>query len=285
MTGAGLPWLEVISGAAPLIVSLPHGGTEIPRSVAPQPASPWLATLDTDWHVARLYDFAPTLGATVIRTAISRSVIDVNRDPVGVSLYPGQPTTELCPRTTFDGEALYGTAPPPDAAQVAARREQYYEPYHAALAAEIARLRRRHAAVVVYDAHSIRSRVPRLFEGELPHFNIGTHTGRSCARELTAKVESECCHAPYRRVTDGRFKGGYIIRHYGRPEDGVHAIQMELACRAYLREPGPPLAEGNWPPPYDPDHAADLRGRLRAVLGRCLDFARDAKTLTGRTQR
>lgn len=270
------PWLQVTRGSAPLIVSLPHAGTLLPAPLRPPPVSSWLATLDTDWYVAQLYDFAAALGATVVRTALSRTVIDVNRDPWGASLYPGQPTTDLCPRTTFDGVPLYAPGAALDDAQVAARRAQYHDPYHAALAAEIDRLRERHPTVVLYDAHAIRSRVPRLFDGVLPHFNIGTHSGRSCAAPLVAAVESVCRRAPYQSVVDGRFKGGYITRHHGRPADGVHAIQMELACRAYLHEPDPPLTDANWPPEYDPGHAAPLRERLRAVLQACLDFAHSA---------
>ncbi|MEE7548873.1 N-formylglutamate deformylase, partial [Xanthomonas sp. Kuri4-1] len=173
--GAALPdWLELHRGDAPLIVSLPHTGTELPPELAERFVSPWLARRDTDWWVQHLYDFARVLGATTLRTAISRSVIDVNRDPDGVSLYPGQNTTGLCPLTTFDDQPLYRDGQAPDAAEIARRRAAWFDPYHATLAAEIARLRSRHPAVVVYDAHSILSRIPHLFDGELPQFNLGT---------------------------------------------------------------------------------------------------------------
>jgi len=191
-------------------------------------------------------------------------VIDVNRDPSGISLYPGQAVTEMCPTTTFDGEPLYQDGFGPD--DVAARRAAYFEPYHAAIEHEIARLRRVHEAVVLYDCHSIRSRIPRLFEGELPNFNIGTNKGLSCAPALSAKVLEICQAASgFSSVLNGRFTGGYITRHHGRPADGVHAVQMELACRGYMREPEVPT-EQNWPGMFDEDYARPMMGVLMKIL-------------------
>jgi N-formylglutamate deformylase len=222
-----------------------------------------------------LYDFATGLGATTLRTRISRSVIDVNRDPSGASLYPGQVTTELCPTTTFQGEALYNDGCTPDAAEIAARRGQFFEPYHAALAAEIARLRAQHPRVVLYDAHAIYSRLPRLFSGELPVLNIGTNAGASCDPALTRLLEAHCARSRWSRVTDGRFRGGFITRHYGEPARGVHALQMELAFRGFIDEPAHP-DPSNWPPPYAAARAAELKGLLLQVLASCLDFARSS---------
>jgi formiminoglutamase len=233
----------------------------------------WLATCDADWWVDRLYAFAHDLDATVISTRLSRSVIDVNRDPSGVSLYPGMATTELCPTTTFDGEPLYRPGHAPDEAEITVRRELFFDPYHGALAEEIARLRARHGAVSLYDAHSIRSVVPRLFEGELPTFNIGTNSGSSCDPALTARVEAVCDASGRSRVTNGRFKGGHITRRYGRPAAGVHAIQMELACRGYMAEPAGRVAPETWPAPFDPKTAAPMAATLRTVLQACLEFA------------
>jgi N-formylglutamate deformylase len=252
---------------------MPHAGVAIPASFADGLVSPWLAQRDADWWIDRLYDFGTTLGATVVRTDICRTVIDVNRDPSGISLYPGQATTELCPTTTFDGDALYHSNTAPNAAAIARRREEYYLPYHAALVTEIERLKKWHAAVVLYDCHSIRSRIPRLFAGELPHFNLGTHCGASCAPALTAAVESICDATAYSRVTNERFKGGYITRHYGRPAAGMHALQMELALRGYLAEKSDPPAPNNWPPSYDENYASGMRAVLLRVLQACLAFA------------
>jgi formiminoglutamase len=266
-------WLTVRRGDAPLIVSLPHTGTEIPAEIERRLVSPWIARQDADWWVDRLYGFAEALGATMVRTAISRTVIDVNRDPSGASLYPGAATTELCPTTSFDGEPLYLSAETPPPAEIAARRALWFDPYHQALRAEIERLRASHGAVILYDAHSIRSKVPRLFEGALPHCNIGTNSGASCDPRLTDAVEKICNASPFSRVTNGRFKGGYITRRHGDPAAQVHAIQMELACRGYMDEPRLPFTPGNWPTPFDPARAGAMTEFLRAILEACLAMA------------
>jgi formiminoglutamase len=270
-----MTFLSVDRGDAPLIVSLPHTGTDIAPDIEASLVSPWLARKDADWWVQRLYDFAPGLGATVLRTTISRSVIDVNRDPSGASLYPGAATTELCPTTTFDGEPLYREGREPKAGEIARRTKAYFQPYHDALATEIDRLRAAHGRIVLYEAHSIRSRVPRLFEGELANFNIGTNRGASCAPGLTEAVEAACDGHGFSRVTNGRFMGGYTTRRYGRPAQGVHALQMELACRGYMADPAGPLSADTWPAPYDAAQAAPMRAALRSVLAACLAFARD----------
>ncbi len=250
-------WLHIQRSNTPLIVSVPHAGTQLPQAWATGLLRP-LALHDTDWFVDRLYADAP---ATIIRTSISRSIIDVNRDPSGASLYPGQVTTGLCPETTFAGEPLYG----PDAEiDVPARRTAFFDPYHAALKAEISRLRALHPVIVLYDAHSILSRAPRLFDGVLPQFNIGTYDGIACDPALGRTV-AECCGTDH--VIDGRFKGGWITRHYGNPQNGVHAIQMELAMRGYCDE-------AIEPPQWHPQRAAMLQHKLQQVLSLCLDFAK-----------
>jgi N-formylglutamate deformylase len=249
---------------APLILSMPHVGREIPDHVARQLTGKALELGDTDWWIDRLYDFGEELGATVIRATASRYVIDVNRNPTGASLYPGQATTGLCPTTDFDGVSLYRNGSGPDAAEIDRHRRPWHTAYHEALAAEIARLRSRYPRVVLYDCHSIRSHVPRLFDGELPVFNIGTNGGASCAPEVEAIVTSACVDAEpdgYDHVVNGRFRGGWITRHYGDPENGVHAVQMELAQRAYLTEEAPP-----WN--FDPAKAEQLCAVLKPMLHR-----------------
>jgi formiminoglutamase len=269
-----MDWLEIHRGDAPLVVSFPHTGTDIPSELQDDLVSPWLARKDADWWVDRLYGFARDLGATTVRTTISRTVIDVNRDPSGASLYPGQATTELCPTTTFDGEPLYRPGRAPDAAEIARRVETWFKPYHAALRGELDRLRALHPTVVLYEAHSIRSRVPRLFEGELPHFNIGANSGKACAPALAGAVAAACAESGFDHVVDGRFKGGWTTRHYGRPETGVHAIQMELACRGYMDDPAEPPTEASWPAPFDPGCARPMQAALADVLQACLRFTR-----------
>ena len=277
MNDAAQPdWLSLRRGNAPLLVSFPHTGTELPEALAPCFVSPWLARKDADYWVHLLYDFAQQLDASTVRTSISRSVIDVNRDPSGASLYPGQTTTELCPLTSFDGEPLYRAGQEPDAGEIAARRDKYYAPYHALLAGELARLSALHGVVTLIDAHSIRSFVPRLFAGALPELNLGNYDGKSCAAVLLAAAEQACVRSGFSWVVNGRFKGGYITRHYGDPSGGVHALQLELAMRAYLCEPDAAPAPNNWPPPYEPQRAAVLREVLREIVGYCLEFARAA---------
>jgi N-formylglutamate deformylase len=272
MSGASHDWLAIHHGEAPLVVSFPHTGTEIPASLEANLVSPWLARKDADYWVDVLYDFAHEMGATTVRTALSRTVIDVNRDPSGASLYPGQATTGLCPVETFDGEPLYTRGGEPDAAEISRRRIAYFAPYHHALESQLQRLRARHARVVLFDAHSIRSKVPRLFDGTLPQFNIGTNGGASCDSALTARIEKICAASSFDHVTDGRFRGGWITRHYGNPQNGIDAVQMELAMRGYLREPDT-LTEANWPAALDDAHAATLRVALRDILDTCVNFA------------
>ncbi|WP_257539850.1 N-formylglutamate deformylase [Sphingobium sp. CFD-1] len=264
-------WLEITRGDAPLIVAFPHTGMEL-ADVEGAFRSPWLARRDADWWVDRLYGFARGLGATTVRSRISRSVIDLNRDPSGVSLYPGQTTTELCPTSTFDGDPLYTGTTPGDA-EIARRRAIWFAPYHAALEGEIVRLRTLHPRIVLYDAHSVRSHVPRLFDGELPQFNIGTNGGVTCDPALEAAVTGICAEGPFSHVLNGRFRGGWTTRHYGRPENSVHAIQMELAMRGYMDEPDI-LDEGNWPPPFNPARAAAIVPILTRILQACITFAR-----------
>ena len=262
-------WLEVRRGEAPLIVSIPHAGVEL-REYESRFVSPWLARKDADWRLDELYDFVGALDATVVRTRLSRSIVDVNRDPSGASLYPGQATTELCPTTTFDGEPLYpGHAP--DANEIGSRRRAFFEPYRAALSAEIARLKARHSRVALFDAHSIRSRIPRLFDGDLPSFNLGTNSGLSCSADLKQVVAEILAVSGRSWIVDGRFKGGWITRFYGKPDEGVEAMQLELACRAYMLEPDAPSPD-NWPQPIDDGRAARTRATLRRVLETILDF-------------
>ncbi|MBY8827720.1 N-formylglutamate deformylase [Hephaestia mangrovi] len=263
-------WLSVSRGDAPLVLAFPHTGTDIPVDIEARLVSPDLARKDADWWVDKLYAFAADRGATMVRTSISRSVIDVNRDPWGASLYPGQATTGLCPVTTFDGEPLYRDGEEPDEAEIDTRKARWFAPYHDALAAEIDRLHKAHGRVVLYDCHSIRSVIPRLFDGALPHFNIGTYNGTTCAPELEERVAAACDASAFTRVVNGRFKGGWTTRHYGAPDHDIHAIQMELACRGYLDEPIGADPEP-WPVPFDPEYARPMTAILTRVIQACLE--------------
>ena len=248
--------VSVISGEGPVILGQPHSGVYVPDEIKALLNERGQALTDTDWHVDRLYDgLLP--GATTVRATFHRYVIDANRPPEGTSLYPGQNSTGLVPLTDFDGEPIWDT--PPGAAEIEARRVAWHAPYHAALAAELDRVRARHGVAILYDCHSIRSRIPFLFEGTLPDFNIGTAEGRSCDARLAQVALARCRATGRPTVLDGRFKGGWCTRHYGRPEEGVHAIQMELAQSAYLASESPPFA-------YDPARAGTLRPVLADIL-------------------
>lgn len=256
-------------GDSPLILSFPHTGTDIPPDIEDGLVDADLARQDTDWWVDRLYEpLVESLKAGTVRTSMSRTVIDPNRDPSGASLYPGQNTTGLCTTMTFDGVPLYRPGCEPDEEEVARRRDLYYRPYHAALANLIAATRERHGWCVLYDCHSIRSVVPRLFDGELPVFNLGTNSSASCAPSIREVAWELASSSPYSAVIDGRFKGGWITRHFGKPAEHVHAIQMELAQRAYLEEEGPPWS-------FHERKAKRLRRWLRDVIDVICDEARE----------
>ncbi|MEN8195731.1 MAG: N-formylglutamate deformylase [Pseudomonadota bacterium] len=225
-------------GRTPLLVSMPHVGLHIPDDIAAGMKPLALTVSDTDWHIDHLYDFLEDLGASTIAATHSRYVVDLNRPPDGASLYPGKATTELCPTVTFDGEPLYRDGAAPDETETARRVGRYWKPYHDKLEDELRRLKEAHGYALLWDAHSIRSVVPRLFEGRLPDLNIGTAGGASCdpglAKQVLAAAEAS---QTYSAVLNGRFKGGYITRQYGRPGEDVHAIQLELSQRTYMEEP------------------------------------------------
>lgn len=261
--------VEVTRGDSPIVLGLPHTGTYVPPSIMADLNDTGRALADTDWHIDRLYDgLLP--GATTVRATFHRYVIDANRDPEGESLYPGQNTTTLVPLTDFDGVDIWNR--PPNAEDIGARKRYFHTPYHAALKAELVRVRDLHGVAILYDCHSIRSGIPFLFEGILPDFNIGTNNTTTCARRIEQIVDELCASAPgYGAVLNGRFKGGWTTRHYGRPDEGWHAIQMELAQSTYLTDEAPPWT-------YDMTKAARLRRLLKDVLKALHDTALEMKT-------
>ncbi|WP_027794045.1 N-formylglutamate deformylase [Paraburkholderia acidipaludis] len=226
-------------GAAPLLISIPHLGTYIPDALHDQYTDIALTVADTDWHLDRLYAFAKELGATILGARVSRYVIDLNRPPNDESLYPGQTTTSLCPTETFRGEPVYREGYAPDAAERERRVATYWQPYHDTLRAELQRLRAQHANVLLWEAHSIASVLPRLFENKLPDLNLGTQDGRTAAAAVQAAAVDAAAASAYTWVANGRFKGGYITRRFGAPRDGVHAIQLEMCQSAYMNETAP----------------------------------------------
>ena len=224
-------------GTTPLVLSLPHVGTDIPDTSKPMYVPRALAVEDTDWHLKTLYDFALDLGASIITPKISRYVIDLNRPPDNTPMYSGASNTALCPITFFDGSPLYREGVTLSIDEVGERRDRYWRPYHDALGTELARVREKFGYALLWDGHSIRSEIPWLFEGKLPDLNLGTASGTSCADSLSTLLATELqSQSQFTHAVDGRFKGGYITRHYGRPAQQIHAVQMEMCQSLYMQE-------------------------------------------------
>ena len=262
--------VQVTRGDGPVVLGLPHTGTDVPPALWSRLNATGQALADTDWHIDRLYNGLLD-DVTVVRATFHRYVIDANRPPDGASLYPGQNTTGLCPVTDFDGRAIWLPGEAPEADEVEDRRRAFHAPYHAALQAEMARVQARHGVAILYDCHSIRSRIPFLFDGVLPDFNIGTADGVSCAPILSRTVQDICSQAEgYTHVLNGRFKGGWTTRHFGQPARGWHAVQMELAQSTHLATEAPPFA-------YDAARADRLRPVLSRILHALADLAPQLK--------
>ena len=255
------------AGSIPVLVSMPHVGTDIPDDIAARLAPAAHNRADTDWHLVQLYGFLEEMGASTLSARWSRYVIDLNRPPEDSNLYPGLDTTGLCPVDTFGSAALYLPGQSPDEAELKARLERYWQPYHRQLRAELDRLLSIHGKVLLWDAHSIASRVPRFFEGKLPDLNFGTADGTTCAAECqSAIVDIARAQDQFTVAVNGRFKGGHITRHYGRPDANVHAIQLEMCQSVYMNE-SEPFA-------YRSDLADRIQGLLRQMLQAGADWAR-----------
>ena len=255
----------VTRGDGPIVLGMPHVGTHVPAEIASRLNDEGRVLRDTDWHIEDLYrDVIP--GLTVVQATFHRYVIDANRDPSGQSLYPGASTTELVPTTTFDGTPIWQAGQEPTAEDIAHRLATFHAPYHAALAAELDRVRARHGVAILYDCHSIRSLIPWLFEGTLPDFNTGTNNGATCDPAIESAVAGEAAKSGRTNILNGRFKGGWTTRHYGRPSEGLHAIQMELAQSSHLTTEAPPFA-------LDASKTASLRPILARMLTRLTDLA------------
>ncbi len=262
-------------GTSPLLVSMPHIGIEIPSELKDDFVPRALAVEDADWHLDQLYNFLPSLGASVLKPRYARYVIDLNRPPDDAPMYPGASNTELCPTRFFTGEALYKPRRAPRCPQRVARRRTYWQPYHSALAQELARIKVLHGYALLWDAHSIRSHIPWLFDGKLPDLNIGTASGASADASIADAVTGALVAAMtdggvavpgVTHVLNGRFKGGYITRHYGAPKDQVHAVQLEKCQSLYMQEEVPFA--------YDAHKAAQIQPLLQRMVGDALAACR-----------
>lgn len=259
------------AGTTPLLVSIPHDGRELPDDIAVRMTPDAKALPDTDWHVARLYAFATDLGASVITARQSRYVVDLNRPASDGPLYAGQVSTGLCPVQTFRGKPVYIDAATVDDAERQRRIKLYWQPYHDRIGQTLLKLKATHGYALLWDAHSIASELPSLFAGRLPVLNLGTFDGRSCNLGIQNELDAVAANSRYSSVCNGRFTGGFITRHYGRPDDGIHAVQLELAQRGYMDEKT--LR-------YDADRSAQLARTLRELL---LAFMQSAKHVCAQT--
>ena len=258
---------KLIQGTAPLLVSIPHMGTFLPPDLKSRMTNEALKLPDTDWHVDKLYWFALEMGASILMPTHSRYVVDLNRPPDDGNLYPGQVKTGLCPLETFDGKNIYKEGEEPDDIEKVNRIGAYWMPYHEALQDELQRIRDEFGYAILYDAHSIMSQVPRLFEGQLTDLNLGSAKSASCAPAMAEAALKAASSGSYSAVLNGRFVGGYITRHYGQPQDNIHALQMELSQINYMDE--------EYPYTYRPDKAEKLQTVLKKVLESLLAWGRE----------
>ncbi len=257
---------DFIQGTAPLLISMPHCGTDLPKDIAGTMSEHSLTVADTDWHVDKLYAFAEALGASIIRPHVSRYVIDLNRPADNAELYPGANGTDLCPVSNFAEENVYKPGKEPGEEEIQRRLNTYWHPYHEQVQAELARIKEAHGVAVLFEAHSIRSLVPRLFQGRLPDLNIGTAAGKSCAPSMLQTVETVLStQENYSCVINQRFKGGYITRAYGQPQNNIHALQLELSQRTYMQE--------RMPFDYLPERAQDVQPLLKKLLRSLIGWA------------
>ena len=256
---------DLVTGKIGMLISMPHNGQLIPDSIAATMTNTGHQVPDTDWYMDKLYDFAQGLGISIIKPKYSRYVIDLNRNIDGINLYPGANSTELCPTTAFDLSPLYISGQEPDEAEIKRRIELYWQPYHQALNDTLAQMKAQFGKVILLDAHSILSHVPRFFDGQLPDFNFGSANGESCSSELINKV-AQLDLSPYSSVVNGRFKGGYITRGYGNPKENIHAVQLELSQHTYMDEPSDR---------YNEQKAAQVKEKLQVFVKCLADFSQE----------
>jgi N-formylglutamate deformylase len=253
------------AGKFPLLVSIPHTGTDVPHPISESFTEQARKLVDTDWDLDRLYDLPILRDCSLIQARTSRYVIDLNRPKTDDNLYPGQNTTGLCPTVTFAGDIIYHAGREPSESEIETRIATYWQPYHSMISEELNRLRTAHGRVVLFDAHSIASEVPRLFAGRLPDFNFGTNRGQSCSVDFQSLVDQFAGNelSDFSSVINGRFIGGYITRHYGRPTKNVEALQLELSQATYMDE-----VSGKW----SSEKATHVQQFLSKLLTRILEW-------------
>ena len=249
-----------------MLISVPHAGTGLPAGMSQDLNQDARELPDTDWFVDRLYSFAAGLGAGMLIARTSRVVVDLNRPADDQPLYDAAQTslmTGVVPMQCFSGAAVYVPGKEPSETEIAARLEQYWHPYHRRLQAALHQICARHGHAVLLDAHSIRAEVPLLFDGVLPDLNLGSNGGRSAAADLLDYVAACLRGASWSVAVDGRFKGGFITRHYGQPVQRIHALQLEIAQHCYMHES---------PPAWEQQSAGALQQHLQQLVQLLIDW-------------
>ena len=258
---------EFVEGDRPILISMPHNGVQIPNNILPLMTESAKTMVDTDWYLDQLYQFAVDNGCYLINPKYSRYVIDLNRSQDDQNLYPGQDTTELCPTTQFNKQPIYQFGKEPTDHNISERVEKYWQPYHLKLQTTLTQLKEKFGTALLFEAHSIKSVVPRFFEGKLPDFNFGDYNHNSCSKKLIDRI-SDWSLQDYSKVVNGRFKGGYITRAYGLPEQNVHAIQLELSQATYMDE-----AKLD----YDDEKAERVQPRLKEMFELFYQFTENSQ--------
>ena len=249
--------IEIKQGTGPIVLAMPHSGTYLPTEIYDKLNDNGKELADTDWHLMELYDGLQP-NAAIVKANFHRYVIDANRCPDGVSLYPGANTTTLCPLIDFVNKPIWQEGLVPTESDIEPRIKLFHTPYHKALHEALQTARSNHGYAIIYDCHSIRSNIPFLFDGALPNLNIGTNDSKSCDSKIEQIAENICKKSSFSTVTNGRFKGGWTTRHYGKPETDIHAIQMEITQSSYMQEHAP------WE--YSNEKANILRQTLANIL-------------------
>ncbi len=249
----------------PILLSVPHCGTAFPEELASDYKPEFVrAPEDTDWFVDTLYDFAAELGIGLIAANYSRWVIDLNRNPQSKPLYAdGRIITALCPVTTFTGQSIYkDERKEVETGEVQRRRNVYFDPYHQKIKGLLDVLKKKYGKVLLWDCHSIRQQVLTIQKDKFPDLILGDADGTSASPGLIETVLGGLDHSDYSVSHNHPFKGGYITRHFGRPSENQHALQLEMTKMNYMDD-----SEMS----YDKSRAEKIRALLKSIFEKLIE--------------
>ena len=246
------------AGETPLLVSMPHSGLALTPQVQSGLTEKALTLPDTDWHVPEVYSFLGELGVGRISANYSRYVIDLNRPLDDAPLYASK-TTGLFPSILFDESPVFKPACLPNKRHHQFCKENIWQPYHGKITEELECLKAKFGYAILFDAHSIAPETPMLFEGRLADFNFGNNNGEASSQKWLQAASGVVPDGTYSRVSNGRFKGGYITRSFGNPKKNIHAIQLELSQACYLKNQSHPYS-------IDSNKLANLQAVLKQVI-------------------